>query len=67
MSGLAFVSGAANVAAVVGAVFAVLLVALEIGPDRHGFFLHRRLTAFWSWVVRTPWPAVAALATGSVT
>ncbi|MDP6805266.1 MAG: hypothetical protein QF902_08030 [Rhodospirillales bacterium] len=67
MSGLAFVSGAANVAAVVGTVFSVLLVALEFGPDRHGFVVYRRLTAFWSCVARTPWPAVAALATGSVT
>ena len=67
MSGLGFVSGLANAAAVVGAVFAALLVALELGPDRHGIVLHRRLTAFWSCVARTPWPAVAALATGSVT
>ena len=67
MSGLGFVSGLANAAAVVGAVFAALLVALELGPDRHGIVLRRRLTAFWSCVARTPWPAVAALATGSVT
>lgn len=67
MSGLGFVSGAANAVAVVGAIFAALLVALEIGPDRHGCVLHRQLTAFWSCVARTPWRAVAALATGSVT